>query len=137
MNLIDDQMCFICGTLNDSGLKLKFEKNGINQVTTTFTPEKKYQGYKDIVHGGIISAVLDEVMVNAAWMNGMPSVSAQIEIRFHHPAKVGETLNFKGLVHPKKGRLIMAEGEATDLNGRKVASGTAKLMKIDHNSGDN
>lgn len=137
MNLIDDHMCFICGTLNDFGLKLKFEKNGINQVTTTFTPEKKYQGYKDIVHGGIISAVLDEVMVNAAWMNGMPSVSAQIEIRFHLPAKIGETLNFKGLVHPKKGRLIMAEGEATDSKGRKVASGTAKLMKIDHNSGDN
>ena len=62
--------------------------------------------------------------------------SAQIEIRFHLPAKVGETLNFKGLVHPKKGRLIIAEGEATDLKGRKVASGTAKLMKIDHKTGD-
>ena len=87
--LEDDHYCFVCGEKNPSGLHLKFSLHD-GKVTTEFVPEKIHQGYKDIVHGGIISALLDEAMVKAAFMQGMPAVTAEITIRFKNPLMAGE-----------------------------------------------
>ena len=63
--LEDDKHCFVCGEKNPNGLNLTFSfREG--KVVTEFILHKTYQGYKDIVHGGIISTLLDESMVKAA-----------------------------------------------------------------------
>ena len=67
MNLEDDHYCFVCGEENPSGLHLKFSANK-GKIQTEFIPRKIHQGYKNIVHGGIISTLLDEAMVKAALM---------------------------------------------------------------------
>ena len=60
--------CFVCGDKNDIGLKLDFyEKDG--KARAEFTPEKKFEGYKDILHGGILSSLLDEVMIKSILAN--------------------------------------------------------------------
>ena len=60
------------------------------KVLTEFIPQKIHQGYKDIIHGGLISTLLDEAMVKAALMQGMPAVTAEITVRFKNPLMVGE-----------------------------------------------
>lgn len=77
MNLEDDHFCFACGSLNNYGLKLSFKLDKKNEtIATEFVPQKIHQGYKDIVHGGLIGLILDECMVNLAWRLGNP-LSAQ------------------------------------------------------------
>jgi len=131
MNLEDDHFCFACGSLNNSGLKLSFELDNKNEVISTeFVPQKIHQGYKDIVHGGLIGLVLDECMVNLAWKLGKPAVSAEYTIRLSKPAAIGKKLRFKAKITSEKGRLLIIEGECLDENNQKIASSTSKCLKI-------
>ena len=53
--------CFGCGRLNPCGLKLEFSELDGDYVTH-FTGRPEHQGYDGIMHGGIISTLLDEIM---------------------------------------------------------------------------
>ena len=53
--------CIGCGKNNPYGLKLNFQWDG-KTVRSEFTPNDFYQGWPKIVHGGIITTMLDEVM---------------------------------------------------------------------------
>ena len=88
-DLSDDGHCFVCGPKNPIGLKLDFIFDGTT-LKTRFVPRKEHQGYTDIVHGGIIAALLDEVMVKLAIERGMPAVTARMDIRLKHALPVGE-----------------------------------------------
>ena len=60
-DVTDYGLCFACGPRNPYGLKLHMERDG-NRVVTKFTTLEEYQGYPGYLHGGIITALLDEVM---------------------------------------------------------------------------
>ena len=66
INSADDHYCFGCGRLNPNGLYLHFypldDESGI---WAPFTPLREHEGYMGMVHGGIISTILDEVMTVA------------------------------------------------------------------------
>jgi acyl-coenzyme A thioesterase PaaI-like protein len=53
--------CFVCGSENQRGLKIKFClcDEGVEAV---FTPDVTHAGYENVVHGGILSALLDEAV---------------------------------------------------------------------------
>jgi len=91
MELIDDGHCFACGPKNPIGLKLKFAFDG-ETLKTDFITKKEHQGYFNIVHGGIITTLLDEVMVQLAIYMEMPAVTARMDIRLKKALKVGEKI---------------------------------------------
>jgi len=131
MNLEDDHFCFACGSLNNSGLKLSFKLDKKNKtISTEFVPQKIHQGYKDIVHGGLIGLVLDECMVNLAWKLGKPVVSAEYTIRLSKPATIGKKLTFTAKITSEKAKLLIIEGGCLDENNQKIASSTSKCLKI-------
>ncbi|HSQ59356.1 MAG TPA: PaaI family thioesterase, partial [Acidobacteriota bacterium] len=68
--LDDDAYCFCCGPENPIGLKLTFEETSEGRMRTLWTPRKEHQGFKDIVHGGLVATVLDEVMVRLLYLRG-------------------------------------------------------------------
>ena len=52
---------FGCGDDNPIGLRLRFTPSG-EGVKASFIPSAEHQGFQEVVHGGIISTVLDEAM---------------------------------------------------------------------------
>jgi len=128
--LEDDQMCFACGKKNPIGLKLKFTSGENDTLCTEFTPEKVHQGYKDVVHGGIIALVLDEVMVNLLWKRGRPAVSSRLAVKLLQPAKPGETLFFRARIVKDGKRVVETEAEAVKGDHSLVASATAKCVEV-------
>ena len=60
-DVTDYGLCFACGPRNPYGLKLHIEREG-DKVVAKFTAPEEYQGYPGFLHGGIITALLDEVM---------------------------------------------------------------------------
>jgi uncharacterized protein (TIGR00369 family) len=129
-NLEDDHYCFVCGEKNPAGLNLKFSlKEG--KVLTEFTPKKIYQGYKDIVHGGIISTVIDEAMVKVALMQGMPAVTAEITVRFRNPLMAGEKAVVEAEIIKTNRKIIETTAVVKKEDGTLVAEGNAKLMRQD------
>src|SRR4051812_15254316 len=91
--------CFVCGEANPSGLRLRFETDG-RVVTSRFTPRREHIGFKDVVHGGIIATLLDEVMVWAcAVQTKRFAYCAELNVRFVRAVHPGdETLASAKLV---------------------------------------
>ena len=86
--LIDNNYCFACGSKNPDGLKLEFKySDDGSKAETTYIPPEKFQGWKGIVHGGIITTLLDELMAKAAINKGYQILTGEITTRFKNPAK--------------------------------------------------
>ena len=51
--------CVVCSPKNLQGLRLDFHPSDNGQVTAEFIYGQNYQGYPGILHGGVISAILD------------------------------------------------------------------------------
>lgn len=130
MELRDDGMCFVCGKKNPIGLKLDFKLKD-RTLITRFTPEKKHQGYADIVHGGIIAMVLDEMLVNLPWLLGIKAVTAAFSVRYKRPVTVGEELFFESHIIKEQGRLLLVEAEVKTNDDSLVATAQGKCMRVE------
>ncbi|GAW93197.1 PaaI family thioesterase [Calderihabitans maritimus] len=129
MKLQGDTMCFACGVDNPIGLKLSFrEENGL--YMTEFTPRKEFQGWAGILHGGITSTVLDEVMGHYLYTKGLSSVTVELQVRFLKPIPVEETVRAYGKVVDETRRLITAEAWIELPNGEKAAEARGKFLLV-------
>lgn len=127
----DDHFCFACGDKNPDGLNLDFRVEG-DKLFAEYTFPKKFQGYADVVHGGMLSLVLDEVMVNLPWKKyDKPVVSAELNIRLKKPVKVGQKVIFSAWIEKEVKNLVFMAGQAALENGDIVATSTAKCLKVD------
>ena len=133
LKLEDDQMCYVCGSKNPAGLKLQFEhpEKGVLISSVIFT--KEHQGFKDIVHGGMMATVLDEMMVNLAWKEGKPAVTAELTVRLKKAAKIGQKIHLEGRIEREEGRAVYARSEAKDEHGEILAQATATCILIRNN----
>lgn len=129
MDLLDDQMCFVCGPKNPMGLRLSFSIDG-NRYVTRFTPGPEHQGYVGITHGGIIGTVLDEVMARLVHVKGHQAVTAEITVRLRKPAPTGRELVFAGWIVSERGRIIDCAAEARSTSGELVADAAARMMRV-------
>ena len=128
IELEDDGNCFVCGTLNPSGLGIEFQKTDEGAIAT-FSAEKRFQGYKNIIHGGIIAALLDEASVKALVMRGIKAVTAEITLRFRTPLRIGERATIHAYIGQQRGRVFEIEAEMKKGNGEIVALSKARVFQ--------
>src|SRR5690242_10451743 len=89
--LRDNERCYVCGKKNPVGLKIDFKINAeTRSILGSFTPSRDHQGYEGIVHGGILSSLLDEAMAKLAYSLGNPAVTAELTVKFKTSAAPGE-----------------------------------------------
>ena len=118
--------CFACGMENSSGLRLHFYDNGIDQVFTQFTIAPQHAGYPGMAHGGIVTAILDEVGGRTV-MIGAPDhffVTAHMEIHFRQPVPVGVPLEATG-------RLLKHRASRTRAHAQIFANGQGILAEAE------
>ena len=107
----------MCGKSNPIGLKLEFAIEG-DEYVTYFTPEKEHQGWVGIVHGGIVSTVLDEVMARSCTSTGINAVTGEMTVRFKQ-ARAGRAsgCDSRAAMESENGRVISCSATATDEDG--------------------
>lgn len=128
LGFADDLHCFVCGPKNPIGLQLAFEYDKSERRSrAVWRPDARYQGWAGVVHGGIVMALLDEAMVNLAVVCGLRAITAEMRTRLSRPARVGEELVIEGRLGEVRGRLVAAEAEVHDAEGR-VAWAEGKLL---------
>ncbi len=125
-----NQWCFACGPKNPFGLKLSFREQD-DTYLSEFTGQQQHQGYDGIMHGGIVSTLLDEIMARYLYAKGMNAVTARLEIRYNKPTPIGVPLLLKGRITKHKGRIYETEGTIELPDGTVTAQGTAKVFIID------
>jgi uncharacterized protein (TIGR00369 family) len=127
--------CFVCGQGNARGLKLEL-KNAGGTAVADFTPDRSLEGYDGVVHGGIVSALLDEVMVwSAFYTTGFHAVTAELTVRFIRPLRVGVVCRVLGSVRENKGRLILTEASLEEESGDILAKAEGKLFSVKAKAG--
>jgi uncharacterized protein (TIGR00369 family) len=126
--------CFVCGKDNGFGLNLKFAVTEDKCVVTEFIPAAHYMGFKNVLHGGIISSVLDEAM---GWSitvkTGRFYVTTELNVRFKKPAPVEQKLvvRAKGLYSEGRvGRVQKAEATLCSMDGKIFAEATGTFFEI-------
>ena len=90
--------CVVCGTANGHGLRLEFRTSADGSVQATFDCKKAYEGYADVLHGGVVSTLLDGAMTNCLFAHGHPGVTAEITVRFRHPVHTGRTATVRAWI---------------------------------------
>lgn len=130
MKLETNGNCFVCGENNPNGLRLSFEIDKEKQtLKTTFVASPTFQGWDGIVHGGILSTLLDEAMAKLVYELGYQAVTASIEIKFKKPAPILEPLLVYGELTEVSRRLIRARAHIAQKDGTILAVGVSTFMK--------
>jgi uncharacterized protein (TIGR00369 family) len=120
--------CFVCGDKNPIGLNVAFYSDN-EGVKAEYTAGRHFEGYKDILHGGIVSALLDEVMIRAVLARGVFSLTSEMKVKFKKMVKIGDKLSLEGRLVEDKGRMLVAEGKITNQKDEVVALGQATFFR--------
>ena len=123
--------CFVCGPSNDFGLNVAFRLEG-EVCLAEFTPAQRHAGYDQVTHGGLLFALLDDVMANWLWLQGLACFTARAEIRYRQPLPIGTAVRLEGRCERRKGRLALMNGLVlTQANEEIVAEASARFMLRD------
>lgn len=130
INVDMDHNCFGCGRLNAHGLHMTFYPDERGGVWSPFVPEPRFEGYTGMVHGGVISTVLDEVMAWSLYRNETWAVTGALSVRYRAPIRVGQETRAVGWEASRRGRRIEMAAEIRDTGGKVLASATATFVQV-------
>lgn len=123
--------CFGCGSLNSSGLHLRFRTLDDSTVWAEFSPTREHEGYLGMVHGGITATLLDEAMMWAVTQAGAIAVTARVSIVYRQPLAVGRPVRVTARVVTQRSRLIDAHAEVRDVESDALlAEAEGRFMRV-------
>jgi uncharacterized protein (TIGR00369 family) len=120
--------CFGCSPINPSGLQMKFYTND-SAVFSEIQVPAHLCGWNNLIHGGVLSTILDEIMSWAAiYLLKRITLTKSMTIDFLKPAYIDHTLKAEGKVLELKGRHeAVMEGILLNSDGTICARSTANF----------
>jgi len=121
--------CFVCGPDNPIGLRVRFRLEG-DVCVGEFTPRDEHMGYRGLTHGGIMFTLLDDVMANWLWLQGIQCFTARADIRYHAHLPIGTPVRLESRCERRKGRLAVMSGRIVRQDtGAVVAEASGSFMQ--------
>ena len=124
-----DYNCFGCSPNNDNGLQLKFELEG-DEIVARWNPPKWSEGFRNILHGGIQAALLDELcswVVQSLCRTVGVTVSMEISYRKAVLISDGE-ITLRGRLKDQSSRMAIVDGRLLSKDGTVCAIATCKFF---------
>lgn len=127
--------CFVCGLANSFGLQLRFYETGTGDVTAEYTVPDHFQGYPGVVHGGIVAAMLDEVIARVQLSGDPPRFmyTARLEIKYRKNVPVGQPLRLVGQAGKSRGKTATRTGKIYGPDSELLAEAEALLIDVPQN----
>jgi acyl-coenzyme A thioesterase PaaI-like protein len=122
--------CFVCGQDNARGLRLEFRPEFDGGMTANWMPDSAFEGFHGVIHGGVVSTVLDEAMSKAVAATGAKALTAELRVRFRHHVATGEDFRVRGWIVGRHKRVIDAEAALTAADGTEHAHAWAKFLSL-------
>ncbi len=120
----------MCGTAAVDGFRLHFCVQADGSVVAEWLPELKHGGYAEILHGGVIAALLDSAMTHALFARGVAAVTARLSVRYRHPICLGIPLIVRGWLTDARHPFCTAAEIRQD--GRRLAEASAVFAMPKH-----
>ena len=124
--------CMICGMENPFGLKAPFYVLDDGSVASVFSFKSIHQSYPDRTHGGMVSALLDELMGRALWVvePEMFGVTTTLNITYRKPTPLDTPVKARAYLTFNSTRGMTAKGQIFDMNDNLLVEGNAKYFKV-------
>lgn len=117
------------GRWNPLGIGIEVWRDG-EGVRATVTLGSAFEGAPGRAHGGIVSAIFDDVMGYLLTVHEIPAFTGELTVRYLAPTPMGTELTFRSWMLHRDGRRILAEADVT-ADGTKVATATATFIEVD------
>ena len=123
--------CFGCGTENDHSLGLRPRIEG-EKLVAELTIPARYRGFSRVVHGGISTALLDEIMGMAVGcvVEGRMA-TARVEVDFVRPVLVETPLRVEGWYAGTDGRVHLGESRLLGPDGTELSRGRGRFVPLE------
>ena len=102
---------FVSGVENPQSMKMVPVIRD-QKIYAKYIFEKRFEGGPGLVHGGILSTVLDEMMGYATVTHNLWCVTANLEVNYRSPCPVEEELFSGDEVHVESSGLFINLGQA-------------------------
>jgi len=130
-----DKECFACGPENPHGLRMCFESNG-GKIRSKLIVKQAFRGWSNLIHGGIISTMLDETMSWAVInFTGKFMLTRSMTVTFKKPVRVGAVLTVTGYIKEQSSErkaLVVAEIHDEDGDLCAASEGDFALFSKKH-----
>ena len=131
---LDNHHCFGCSPINPNGLGMEFYAMD-NAIASWIVVGEQYCGWHGVVHGGIIAAMLDEIMGRGAfYLLKRLVMTKSIVLDFLKPVATGKEIRVEGRVRDGADeRNAVMEGVLYNHQGQPAARATGhfKLFSVE------
>lgn len=128
----NSKLCFICGMENAFGLKAPFYEMEDGSVMSIFTYHDYHQSYPERVHGGLITAMLDEIAGRAIWIvePNTWAVTTEIKVKFRKVVPYDVKLKAVGKIVRNTRKIFYATAQIFDMEGQVLAEAEVTYFKL-------
>lgn len=131
----NSRMCIICGLDNEYGVNAPFYNMEDGSVMSVFQYKKEHQSYPGRVHGGLITAMLDEMGLRSLWAKELSKetfgVTLSLDTKYRKPVPYETDLIGRGIVVKETSKFLVTDASIMDMDGKILASGMIKYIKMD------
>ncbi|MGC9455073.1 MAG: PaaI family thioesterase [Phycisphaerae bacterium] len=120
--------CIVCTHAHECGLGLRFRVLEDGAVEAAVPCQSAWEGYMDVLHGGVVCCLLDGAMTNCLFARGLTGVTAKLEVRFRHPVTVERSASVRAWV-VRSGRPVHVLRAHVVQDGRVKAEATGTFME--------
>lgn len=122
----------MCGDNNEFSLGTRFFNMENGEVVAMFRTEDHHQSYPGRVHGGLVSAILDETIGRAVCVEEPDTwgVTVELTVKYKKPVPTETDLKAVGRLTRNTRRVFEGEGELYLPDGTVAATAVGKYMKF-------
>lgn len=128
--VLSTSSCFACGPRNPRGLHLVFQQRQNGEMTADWIPEPDLEGYLGIVHGGLVSTVLDEAMAKVVDASGAEALTAELRVRFRRQVSPRRPAHVRGWIASRNKHMIKTEAVLSGVDGVELAHAWAIFLEL-------
>lgn len=113
----------MCGPCNQRGMNLAFFRGSDGWTEARLSAGTHLQGYPRMMHGGVVSLLLDAAMTHCLFQEGCTAVTARMEVKFRRPVEVDADVRVRA-------RLVRASPPAYQLRAELLQDGRVKASAL-------
>ncbi|MBN1845969.1 MAG: PaaI family thioesterase [Sedimentisphaerales bacterium] len=123
--------CIGCSPDNPQGLHLRFEACPDGSVQASFCLGRSHESYPGILHGGVLSLILDSAMTSCLFAREIVAVTADFQMRLRHPVLVDRAATVRAWIDYVSEPIYLLKGEITQ-NQQRTTTATGKFLERPH-----
>lgn len=128
-NRFDDRP--VSGRSSPWGLDLDLHRHG-DEIEALVTLRSAHEGAPNRSHGGVVSALFDDVFGYVLGVIHQPAFTGDLYVRYHAPAPLFRELACRVRLDRREGRKLLLTGELSDVEADTlVATARATFIAVD------